>query len=62
MIPAAIGRATGWTHGGGLGEGVGAASSEGEGEDEGEGRAATVELLHATAQTSNSAGHVTPFS
>jgi hypothetical protein len=59
-MPAAIGRATGWAHGGGLGEGVGVASGERDGE--GVGRAATVELLHATAQTSNSAGHAPPFS
>jgi hypothetical protein len=59
-MPEAIGRATGWAQAGGLGEGVGVASGEREGE--GEGRAATVEVLHATAQTSNSAGHVPPFS
>jgi hypothetical protein len=45
-----------------LGEGVGVASGERDGEGEGVGRAAMVEALHATAQTSNSAGHVPPFS
>jgi len=59
-MPEAIGRATGWAHGSGLGEGVGVASGERDGE--GVGRAATVELLHATAQASNSVGHVPPFS
>jgi hypothetical protein len=61
-MPEAIARATGGAHGDGLGEGVGVASVERDGEGEGVGRAATVELLHATAQTSNSAGHVPPLS
>jgi hypothetical protein len=59
-MPEAIGRATGWAHGAGLGEGIGVANGERAGE--GDGWAATLELLHATAQTSTSAGHVPPFS
>jgi hypothetical protein len=59
-MPEAIGRATGWTHSGGLGEGVGVATGDRKGE--GVRRAATVELLHATAQTSNSTGHAPTFS
>jgi hypothetical protein len=60
VTPEAIGLGTGWAQGSALGEGAGVASGEPEGESEG--RAATLELLHAMAQTSKTAGHLPNFS